>query len=260
MLRLLDARTSVLTHVRPERSGLLRVWAHLPDESREIDATGLRVLLLADLLARTAELSGLQVLTAIVFPAEPPGQPTFAERAAGPLGMHPPAVRASAADAVASLRGPAHIRIIGPDDDLYQEQAALVTQVGAVRITSPKGKHGAMFTGDNALAVRFALMSVPHHRAVELDETALARADQRTRSWRLRVAEWAESPSQPIPQGVGSGVQIAFSDLETVNVLTLLDQLADDPGLPPGARFETFVFADRILALDLAREVGRPRQ
>jgi len=260
MLQLLDTRTSLLTDVRPDRSGLLRVWAHLPDKSREVDVSGLRVLLMADLLARTAELSGLQVLTAIVFPAEPPAQPTFVEHASGPLSVHPPAVRASSAAATASLHGPARIRIIGPDDDPCEEQGALVARVAAVRITGPESKHVGMFTGDSALAVRFALMSVPYHRPVELNDDIVARAGQTTRDWRLRTAEWAESPSQPIPRGVGSALQSAFSHLDTARALTLLDQLADDPGPAPGARFETFVFADRILALDLAREVGRPRE
>jgi hypothetical protein len=260
MLRLLDARTGVLTDVRPGSSRLLRVQAHLAHRASDLDVSALRVLLLADLLARTAELGGLQVLTAVVFQGEPPAQPSFAERAAGLLGMHPPAVRASSAEVAASLRGPAHIGIVGPDDDLYQEQGALVARVGAVRVTSSEGKPAGIFTGDSALAVRFVLMAAPHHWPVDLDDTALTQADQRTRSWRLRVAEWAESPSQPIPEGVGSAMQTAFSDLDTVRVLTLLSELAEKPGLSPGAKFETFAFADRILALDLARKVGQPRQ
>jgi hypothetical protein len=31
----------------------------------------------------------------------------------------------------------------------------------------------------------------------------------------------------------------------------------NDPAVPPGARFETFAYLDRILGLDLARRVGR---
>jgi hypothetical protein len=29
--------------------------------------------------------------------------------------------------------------------------------------------------------------------------------------------------------------------------------------LPPGAGFEAFVYADRVLGLELARQVGQPR-
>ncbi|HEY6309382.1 MAG TPA: hypothetical protein VIY52_01035 [Streptosporangiaceae bacterium] len=65
MLRLLDARTGSYAEVRPTRPGLLRVCAHVPGVAEESDITGLRVLLLADLLARAAELRNLQVLTVL---------------------------------------------------------------------------------------------------------------------------------------------------------------------------------------------------
>jgi hypothetical protein len=42
-----------------------------------------------------------------------------------------------------------------------------------------------------------------------------------------------------------------------VSALALLRGLAPDASVPAGAKFETFVYADRILGLDLAREVGR---
>jgi len=263
MLRLLNALTGAFADVRPGRSGLLRVWAHLPDQNRDPDVDALRVLLMADLLARTGELGGLQVLTAVVFPSEPPAQRSFAERVAGSLGIHPPAMRVGSAEAAALFGGQAHVRIIGPDGSLdNDEQGALVVRVGAVSVTRPAQPlaSDAMFGGDDALAVRFALMSVPHHQHADLDNTVLARAGQRASSWRLRVAEWAESPSRPIPEGVRSTVQSAFSYLDTAQVLAVLDEMADNPSLSPGTRFETFAFADRILALGLAREVGRPRQ
>jgi hypothetical protein len=40
-------------------------------------------------------------------------------------------------------------------------------------------------------------------------------------------------------------------------VLALLRDLADDDSVPAGARFETFLYADRILGLDLPRDIGR---
>jgi hypothetical protein len=33
--------------------------------------------------------------------------------------------------------------------------------------------------------------------------------------------------------------------------------LAADETVPPGLRFETFVYADRVLGLDLPRDIGR---
>jgi len=40
-------------------------------------------------------------------------------------------------------------------------------------------------------------------------------------------------------------------------LLALLRDLAPDDGVPPGTKFETFAFVDRILGLDLVRDVGR---
>jgi hypothetical protein len=42
-----------------------------------------------------------------------------------------------------------------------------------------------------------------------------------------------------------------------VSTLTLLRDLAEDASVPAGAKFETFVYTDRILGLDLARDIGR---
>jgi hypothetical protein len=85
----------------------------------------------------------------------------------------------------------------------------------------------------------------------------LARAYDTTRCWRLRVAEWAESPSRPIPERIDSAMQAAFGDLDTAGALEVLRSLTDDAGVPARSKFETFAFADRILAVDLAREIGR---
>ena len=41
------------------------------------------------------------------------------------------------------------------------------------------------------------------------------------------------------------------------SVLGLLHDLAVDDSTPEGARFETFLYADRILGLDLPGEIGR---
>lgn len=73
MLRLLDARTGSYAEVRPARPGLLRVRAHVPGAAAGPEITWLRVLLVADLLARAAELRNLQVFTVLVADGELPG-------------------------------------------------------------------------------------------------------------------------------------------------------------------------------------------
>lgn len=61
VLRLLDAHTGSHAEVRTARPGLLLACAEVPGVAEAADLTGPRVLLVADLLARAAEMGSLQV-------------------------------------------------------------------------------------------------------------------------------------------------------------------------------------------------------
>jgi hypothetical protein len=265
VLRLLDARSGRYAEVRPGQVGLLRVGANLRPETGQPDWTGVRALLIADLLARAAELRGLQVLTAIVFPGDPPAEQAFAERAASLLGVHPPTARVGSARAAVVLGGPVDVHIAGCGSG-EDGSGGLVTQVvGATRMCSavqcagePVAAGGAPVDED-PLAIRLALMSRPHDQTADLGDAVLARSRKTIAQWRDQVADWAESPSRPMPQHASTELDAAFSDLDIRRALALLGKLAQDADVPDGARFETFVFADRVLGLELARHVGRPR-
>jgi cysteinyl-tRNA synthetase len=57
-----------------------------------------------------------------------------------------------------------------------------------------------------------------------------------------------------------SGITGALDDgLDTPSALRTLRELARDPEIPAGSKFETFAAADRVLGLDLVSLVGRPR-
>ncbi len=49
-------------------------------------------------------------------------------------------------------------------------------------------------------------------------------------------------------------------DLGVPAVLDMLVGVATRADVPAGAKFETFAFLDRVLGLDLAREVGHQHQ
>ena len=68
----------------------------------------------------------------------------------------------------------------------------------------------------------------------------------------------AERPSKPIPAHLAETAQAAFGDLDTASAIALLRGLALDDSVPAGARFETFLYVDRILGLDLPRDIGKP--
>jgi hypothetical protein len=248
VLRLLDARTGTYAEVRPARPGLLRVCAHVS----EPDLTGLRVLLLGDLLARAAELRNLQVFIALASSGQTAGQPAL-ERAAEALGIHPPAARTGPNDAEASLGGRIDVHLTGSAAD--DRLGGLVVLVGAAH--THQADAGDLLAGHEPYAIRLALLSVPYTQPADLTAKVLADADSTVARWRLRVAQWAELPSRPMPGQIEEKVRGIFDDLDTVSALALLRSLASDEDVPAGARFETFVYADRVLGLDLPRDIGR---
>lgn len=249
VLRLLDARTGSYAEVKPTRSGLLRVCAHVPGTASETDITWLRVLLVADLLARAAELHDRQALTVLAFTDEASAQ-AAADRAADALGIHPPAARVSLREAHASPGGPVDVHVDSSDGS----QGGLVARVGAAQLYGPDVPAGP---GDYPLAVRLALISLPYHQPADLTEDVLAAAQETIGDWRRQVAQWAESPSRPMPARIAQTLWSAFGDLDTTSALALLRELAPDTDVPAGAKFETFVYADRVLGLDLPSDIGR---
>jgi hypothetical protein len=220
------------------------------------DLTGLRVLLTADLLVRAAELGGLQVLTMRTFTGEP-ARRAAVERAAVALGVHPPGLPAAEL-ARAWPGGPADVHVA--DDDADQGRGGTLVRASAARLapgTRPGGATLSTPGGDDPLAVRLALMSVPRHQPTELTAGLLADAARTLGEWRHHVAGWAQFPSGAIPAPVAATLRTAFDSLDIAAVLGLLSSLAADDTRPPGPRFEAFVYADRVLGLDLPREIGR---
>jgi hypothetical protein len=252
MLRLLDARSRSYVEIKPIRAGLLRVCAHAPQTSPGADLTGLRVLLVADLLARVAELRHLQVLTVVAFAGQLPGQLTDFEQAAGALGMHSPQARASHDATQAALDGPIDVHLVSERGAADGALEGLAVPVGVARVEPP----GHDSLRSYPLAARLALLSVPYYQPADLADGQLSEAGDTVRRWRRQVAEWAELPSRPMAADTAAAVRSAFDDLDTVHALALLRDLSLDANTPAGAKFETFLYADRILGLDLPSEIG----
>lgn len=244
MVHLLDARDGSSAEVRPARPRLLRVCAHLPESAGPADVTWLRICLFADLLFRTAELQNMQVL--IVLSPNSESQLEGVKHATDALGLHPPAAHASVAEAHAE---PADVHVIGQGDDLDGGWRGLITRVGAAQAKDTQAT--------DPVAIRHALMSFPYHQPADLTENVLADSDAELNRWRRYVADWAELPSRPMPAAVAAAAGTAFDALDTVSALGLLRDLIPDQDVPNGAKFETFVYADRVLGLALPSEIGR---
>jgi cysteinyl-tRNA synthetase len=112
--------------------------------------------------------------------------------------------------------------------------------------------------GHDPLAVRLFFLTGRYRQQMNLTWDAVAGADRRLRRWRQRVAEWAEAPSVAMPPTYVERLRAAFEDdLDTPTALVVLGELDKADDVPAGAKFETFAWADRLLGLDLARDVGR---
>ncbi|HTL24904.1 MAG TPA: hypothetical protein VL281_12820 [Mycobacteriales bacterium] len=95
------------------------------------------------------------------------------------------------------------------------------------------------------------------HRLAWLAGVPLADAEQELARWRALVAGWAEAPSKPMCAQVQEDLLAALSDdLATARAVDAL-RGSLDLGLPDGSLFETWAWADRLLGLDLAADVGK---
>ena len=95
------------------------------------------------------------------------------------------------------------------------------------------------------------------HRLAWLAGLPLEAAREELLSWRQLVASWAEEPSKPMCAEVQEGLLRALADDLGTRTAVEVMRRSLDLGLPPGCLFETWAWADRLLGLDLAADVGR---
>ncbi len=222
VLRIIDARTGQTVDAAPARRGLTRVEAH----TEGFDVTALRVLLVADLLVRALELGGTPVWALL----DEMGERAELRAGAAALGIRP---FEDGRDAAAGL---------GEAQVLHVVRAGAAPSGAApdgVRVAVAPVRAQAPPEEADPAALRLALLSRRRSVPVQLDTAALADAHDTLVRWRRAVAGWAQRPSRPIPD--------------------VLRWVETAPDLPDGARFETYAHADRLLGLDLTRDLGSPQ-
>ncbi|MGW2617547.1 hypothetical protein [Streptomyces sp. NPDC001500] len=247
MLRIIDARTGEPALAAPVRRGLTRVQAH----ASGYGAASLRVLLVADLLVRALELGGTPAWLLLT------GDRDQAELRAGAtaLGMHP---FEDGRDLGAGVGEAQILHVVGegaasPDDGV---RIAVAPAEGG-----PPGASAREAVPDADPAVlRLALLAAPRAEPLRLDAAALTAAHDTLARWRRAVADWARQPSRPVPEELRARLRAAWEDdLDVPEVLSVLRRVGDaGPDLPAGARFETYAYADRLLGLELTRDLGAP--
>lgn len=113
--------------------------------------------------------------------------------------------------------------------------------------------------GVDPTVLRLALLTRHHNTPVRLEAAVLEEAGATLARWRGAVARWARSPSRPVPDDVRGRLREAWEDdLDVPRVLDELRRVENEPELPDGARFETYAYADRLLGLELTRDLGAP--
>ncbi|MET7482845.1 hypothetical protein [Streptomyces sp. NPDC005538] len=237
VLRIIDARTGEPLEAAPARRGLTRVEAH----ASGLDPTALRVLLVADLLVRALELGGTPVFALLTGDREKPEL----RAAARTLGIRP---FEDGGDLGSGL---------GEAQVLHVTAEGGATPGGVLVAVAPVESPTAVADLSDPGALRLALLSHARDLPVRLDADALDQARRTLAHWRGSVADWARRPSRPVPDEVRGQLRAAWEDdLNVPEVLEVLRRVKSWPDLPDGARFETYAYADRLLGLELTRDIG----
>ncbi len=244
MLTVTDARTRTPVEVTGARPGLLTVRVVLRCADGTAGPADLRALVVADVLRRAVEVAGRQSLHAVEHPPLDRDRTASLERSAAALGVAPASEPwphgGGAADVVVLAEG------TEPDGD-----DALRIAVGGVTGWVPRQPP------PDPGALRLALLRQRHADPAPLGPDRLASAARTLAGWRRSAAAWAREPSHALPGEVKAAARGALArDLDTVALLTLLDTVAEAPGLAPGGRFEVFAYLDRFAGLELTRDVG----
>lgn len=115
--------------------------------------------------------------------------------------------------------------------------------------------------GLDPLALRLAFLEHHYRQQFNLTWNTLEAADKTLSRWRAKVAEWAQAETYVRVGSVVDEVRQGFADdLDTARAVLALRGLERDASVHPGAAYATFTWADHLLGLDLAREVGAPHE
>jgi hypothetical protein len=284
MLRLLDSRTGQARPVESARPRQLRIHCDGAAEPGPVRLADLRASLVADLIHRLAELNQFRVsawrrlpggaatfglalraacddlnIYPFEFSEEPPGSADVSIVAPG-TGTEPgPGARhrSHPGPGAGPAAGPVCVRT-GHASFTAEESAASGTSGASGIAEATLATTEIERRGLDPLALRLAFLCQHYRQAIELTWETLEAADRVLRDWRKLVADWASSPSQPMNGDYLREVFTALEDdLDTPAALDRLRTLSSDGNAAPGSKFETFAYLDRVLGLDLAREIGR---
>jgi len=246
--------------VRPAHRGEFRVLV----AARRGGLGQLRGYLVADLLRRYAERSGPAPTVIDLHPEGEDGLRGACDR----LNIHPPAHTLTEPFEAGQLAGQfpdgmreplfdVGVRAAGEKPEAAVEAlAGHWIEVAGAAAGPADGE--TVELGEEPLAVRMKLMRRGYREELTADLSPRDGENGDLARWRELVAGWARSPSGAMSRRHADAITAAFADgLDTPAALRELAALAADASVPDGVKFETFAAADRLVGLDLARDVGR---
>ncbi|MFF2503726.1 hypothetical protein ACFVTY_10185 [Streptomyces sp. NPDC058067] len=256
MLRLVDAPSGRPVAPVMHRSVVrIGVPVALPEDGETLP--DVRAMLTADILTRVLELSGTIAYTGLICPDASDERREALQARAAELGMHPAAAHGDERGTAHDLGGPFAVRVVGPRDTVSEVNGS-GGDVIRLAVGDARAADGATEGGHDPLALRLALLTEPRTEPVHLTPASVAAAHHTLLRWRHAVATWADSPSRPMPGPARDTIRDCLEDdLDLPGVLRTLHRLEHSGDAPAGALFETFAYVDRVLGLDLVRDVGR---
>jgi hypothetical protein len=251
MLTLRDPLAGTRLPIAVAPGEVLAVAVVMPARSDPL--TGMRVLITADLVCRVLEdIHSAQALLAVISE----DRAVVQELLAGDLMVRPAAVvAATVPEAHADLGTALDLLVTAAGGDEQSCASLAVTMpVGPVTATTA-------WADVDPVTLRFAMLCTDYAVPLELSNAVVQRCEAALGRWRQRLDEWSRHPSHPITAEWRSGAVAAVDDdLDVARLTAMMVELEDAKGVEPGAKFEAFAFVDRVLAVDLTRELGRTRR
>jgi len=245
-----EALRNAVTAIPAAAGEMIRIGFMLPTDAATF--TCARALVVGDLVRRVLEdIHSAQVLAAAI--TNDCGAADLARRC--DLMVRPTiGTFATQADAEVGLGKPLDliVTVIGTQDEAAPPTPAL--RVAPVHATVP-------YPELDPATVRFVLARAPYAQELEMTKSLLVDSHAVLEGWRDRLDQWSRHPSKPVPLDWRSEVIVALdTDLDVTQVVAVMSELEDSEAIEPGTKFEAFSYLDRVLAVDLARNLGRVRR
>ncbi|MFF1262501.1 MULTISPECIES: hypothetical protein [unclassified Streptomyces] len=253
MLRLVDVCSGLPVAPVMHRSVVrIGVPVALPEGGEAL--SDVRAMLVADVLTRVLELSGTIAYTGLICPDGADERRAALQVRAAELGIHPAAAHGDERGVEGELGGPFAVRLSRSEEAPDEADGDVIR----LAVADAHATDGVAERADDPLALRLALLTEPRTEPLRLAPASVSVAHHTLLRWRHAVATWADSPSRPMPGPARDSIRDCLEDdLDLPGVLRTLHRLEHSGDAPAGALFETFAYVDRVLGLDLVRDVGR---